>query len=423
MYSAKPQFLTWVLSALILLLTTINLNWPEKYSPSVIEADAKGYYAWLPAVFIYQDIHFGFFDTVEQKYLTPETWFDYRLQVNRQTVNKYSVGTAFLELPFFLAAHLGSWIWGGPTDGYSYLYPVFISLAALFYALAGLWLLGRILTRAGAGDTIVAIILPVLLFGTNLFYYAVIEPGMSHIYSFFLATCYLLLIQQWAQKTQAKTILAIALVAGCIVLVRPMNVILLASFPLVIENEITFFRQIKDTGIRLLVPLLIFIAIAFIQPLLWYMQTGVLFIDTYPGEHFGPPHLFDFLFSFKKGAFLYTPILLIAVLGLLSLYHKSRFRAIYWFVYMLAVCIILSSWNNWWYGGSFSSRVLVEYLPLFALPLTTWLSQQKKRIPRLIILTVLVMLCQFQIYQYRYYLIHWEDTTRQQYFDNFLKLP
>ena len=32
-----------------------------------MESDAKGYYAYLPAVFVYEDLHFGFFDEIEKR--------------------------------------------------------------------------------------------------------------------------------------------------------------------------------------------------------------------------------------------------------------------------------------------------------------------------------------------------------------------
>lgn len=411
-----------VLCGLIMLLVTANLNWPQKYSGSVIEADAKGYYAWLPALFIYQDVHFGFFESVEKTYATPQTYFDYRLTCKGNTINKYPVGVAIMQAPFFLAAHLISIITNNKTDGYSYWYPVFISLAALVYMLAGLYMTGRFLRGLGLSDLTAGITIIVMLFATNLFYYTAGEPGMSHVYSFALSAAWLRLIQIWEEKR--KGLLPAAVVTGLILLVRPMNLLLLAGFPLVFSSGKQLASSI--TTIRrneLIAACLIFLSILMIQPLLWFFQTGRFLIDTYPGEHFGPPHLFSFLLSFKKGAFVYTPVLFAALFGFRLLYARSAFRAIFLAVFLCLICIVLSSWNNWWYGGSFSSRVLVEYLPFFALPLANWIEQKKGRIYRLAILALLIILCQFQTYQYRYFIIHWEDMNRGKYFENFFDLP
>ncbi|MEO1713578.1 MAG: hypothetical protein AAFU60_09625, partial [Bacteroidota bacterium] len=85
---------------------------------------------------------------------------------------------------------------------------------------------------------------------------------------------------------------------------------------------------------------------------------------------------------------------------------------------------VFSSWSNWWYGGSFSSRPYVEYLPIFGLGLGILLEQTSGRL-RVGILTVLVILglvCQVQIYQYRYYQIHYSEMTKERYWEVFLRL-
>jgi hypothetical protein len=411
-------------SALVLMLVSANLNWPAKYSASVIEADGKGYYAWLPAIFIYQDLHFGFFETTEKNYLTPETYFDYRLQHHGKTINKYPVGTAILEMPFFLVAHGISQLSGEKVDGYSYWYPVFISIAAIFYVLSGLILLVKFLDVCGFSGLTLGLLIASLLFGTNLFYYTVGEPGMSHVYSFALSAAWLRVIQIWAKKQQVLYLFVAAGVAGLIVLVRPMNLILLAAFPLAFQGFDAIAGAVRKTGLsKISGASLLFISIAMIQPMLWYIQTGSFFIDTYPGEHFGSPNVLKFLFSFKKGAFLYTPLLFVSLAGMYAYYRNSDRLAIYWILFMLTAIITLSSWNNWWYGGSFSSRVLVEYLPLFALPLAHWIEQKKGKIFPIILLVLLVIVCQIQTYQYRYFIIHWEDMNREKYLESWGRWP
>jgi hypothetical protein len=67
----------------------------------------------------------------------------------------------------------------------------------------------------------------------------------------------------------------------------------------------------------------------------------------------------------------------------------------------------------------------VEFIPLFAVCLGTFLNNTKKRIFKsinTIIIVLLIALCQFQTYQYRYNFIHWEEMTKEKYWDVFLKL-
>ena len=57
-----------LLLAIILLFTTrdINIGWDK-----MITADGTGYYVYLPATFIYQDLSFSFFNDVQPKYYPP----------------------------------------------------------------------------------------------------------------------------------------------------------------------------------------------------------------------------------------------------------------------------------------------------------------------------------------------------------------
>jgi len=50
--------------AAILVIVSLNINSGKDYSSGMIMSDGKGYYAWLPAIFIYHDLHFHFFDQI-----------------------------------------------------------------------------------------------------------------------------------------------------------------------------------------------------------------------------------------------------------------------------------------------------------------------------------------------------------------------
>ncbi|MGZ6519929.1 MAG: hypothetical protein ACXVED_20275, partial [Bacteroidia bacterium] len=89
----------------IIIIVTIcssNINWGKNSWKNIILADAKGYYAYLPATFIYHDLNFSFFDSIEKKYSGPKTFYDYRVGEGSKTVDKYFAGTAIAMSPFFL---------------------------------------------------------------------------------------------------------------------------------------------------------------------------------------------------------------------------------------------------------------------------------------------------------------------------------
>jgi hypothetical protein len=120
---------------IILIVTVVssNLNWEKEDWKGIIESDGKGYYAYLPAIFIYQDLNFGFFESIEEdKYYDENLYYDYRSHANGQVIDKYYCGTALLESPFFLIAHLFSYLLDYELDGYSILYPISINISAIF---------------------------------------------------------------------------------------------------------------------------------------------------------------------------------------------------------------------------------------------------------------------------------------------------
>ena len=89
------------------------------------------------------------------------------------------------------------------------------------------------------------------------------------------------------------------------------------------------------------------------------------------------------------------------------------------------ITYVFSSWWNWYYGGSFSSRVYVEFIPVFMILLAAALhgiagKYRKGAFVALIVL--LTILCQVQTYQYRYYQIHWSEMTREKYWEVFLRI-
>ena len=106
--SGSVSWTTWVpwLIFIIVLWAAVNTSFKKDYKTGVIEADAKGYYAYLPAVFIYHDLNFGFYKQIEQEtYYNPNLSYDYLRVHNNKAINKYYAGTAVLLLPFFLAGH------------------------------------------------------------------------------------------------------------------------------------------------------------------------------------------------------------------------------------------------------------------------------------------------------------------------------
>ena len=413
-----------------LLLYTAKTNWSDGQWESVIEADAKGYYAYLPALLIYGDLNFGFYDKVEVENTYDQNLiYDYRAYYEGRCINKYYAGESFLVLPFFATAHLISHFYGYPTDGYSRLYVISITIAALFYLLIGLMALRRTFFLFGISEFNSLIVISTLIFGTNLFYYSIGEVGMTHVYSFSMMSLFIYQVSKYFNEFQAKHIVYGAIFLGLIILIRPINAIIIFSIPFLSQNVNNFMRGIKNYFLGwkiLMLSIVIILSICSIQLIIYKCQTGTFFVYSYgkEGFNFGSPQIANFLFSYKKGFFLYTPICLISLFGFASIW-KDKFKVITLFCFLFVVVYTLSSWWMWYYGGSFSSRVMVDFLPFYAILLGLLLQGTSKTFLRGTCFTVfflLVLLNQIQTLQYRYYVIHWSNMDKESYWDTFLDI-
>lgn len=425
MISILARFFSRWMIPLILLVSvwvSANLKWNEQFSKYTVTSDGKGYYAYLPAVFIYHDLNIGFFDTIEATYYDAHTKYDFRSGANGKVIDKYFCGVAVLQSPFFLCGHLAAKISGAAADGYSRPYMIFACIGAIFWLAIGLIFLKKFLMMHGASEGQAAFILAVIFFGTNLFYYALIEPLMSHVYSFAMVSMFLVYGKKWLGGN-AKAGIVTALLLGMITLIRPVN--MLAGFWLIYEaggvlplfkRKMELLKNFSYTATALFA----FLFPLTIQLIIYKIQTGHFFIDAYgeEGFRFAHPEIFNFLFSYKKGLFVYLPISFVALFGLIPLWKKETFKAVFMLLFLSGIIYVLSSWWMWYYGGSFGTRVIVEYLPFFALLLyylINGIQSAPLRISIIALLILLVIFCQLQTYQYRYEIIHWSEMTMEKY--------
>lgn len=416
------------LIAIMLLWPSANINWSRNNWVDILESDAKGYYAYLPAVFIYQDLNFGHFDSLEGvKYFNENIYYDYRYTYNGKTLNKYVVGTAVLELPFFFLGHLWALmdsIW--EADGFSKPYLVMIHVGAIFYCLAAIWLLmGAWKNHFKLG---VEWLVVFMVFATNLFYYVISEPGMSHAYAFFLTALFVRMCLGVNQEPTKKWFLQVGIVLGLLTLVRPVNILFALAIPFLLgrsgwQQVIDSLKSIRNTAMAL-VPFLLIVGL---QPLIYYVQTGSFWVYSYGEEGFNwlNPQIWNGLFSIKKGALVYAPILFLALLSVVSLFKTDRFRFWAFGAFILALLYVTYSWWNWWYGGSFGQRVLVDIYPILFTLILIWLNQlQSKWSLRVVYAFGILCLvwCQFQTYQYRYNIIPWEGPGWDVYLESLIRL-
>jgi hypothetical protein len=428
LYKYTPEF---ILACYILIF--VFFKHPANSWERVINSDGKGYYAYLPAVFIYHDLDYQFIEYYEDKYYPSDrlVFKEFRVRTEGGIVNKCFPGLAILWLPFFLVAHLINQLTGNEPDGYSILYQYSIAFAALFYLWIGCRFLFKLITRINADEKLAASITLLIGLGTNLIFYTIIEGSMTHVYSFALVTLFLYSTFELFYHKNSKWFIISAILYSLIVLIRPLNGLIIILVPvmrsLAVQTSSPSEKK-RWSASDFLVGITIMLILFTIPLILWHLQTGRWIVYSYGEEHFNfsDPHFFSILFSYNRGWFVYTPVAFIALAGFPGLLKTDR-QSFFWLSGFLLIFIFISScWWMWYYASKCGQRIFVDFLSLTGiLLLFLLLSLQSKRILKTgvtILLFLLTGLNLLQFYQHSRWIFPPIDIDRNIYWNCFFTL-
>lgn len=342
---------------------------------ATISYDTYGYYLYLPAFFIYKDpLHLQFIPEITERYpFLTNYFYQARLTENGNYVMNYTAGLSVLYLPFFCIGHLIAKLSPYPADGFSLPYHAAIYWGGVIWAIAGAFFLKQTLKHF-FNDTVVAMVLVVLLFGSNYFYYAAVENAMPHNYLFTLYAILLIAVIRWHESFEKKYAFVMAITIGLAALIRPTEIII-ALVPLLwgIFNTDTFKAKIKTLGQhwqQAALMTLVIIGIGCIQLIYWRYASGRWLYYSYAenlGFNFLHPEIIKGLFSIRKGWFIHTPLMLMVFPALIitAFRMKQHFPVIA--LYIALHIYITFSWSVWWYEGSYGSRPMIHVYPVLAL--------------------------------------------------------
>jgi len=349
-----------------------------------LSSDARGYYAWLPAIFIYHDLNFHFYDSVEVKDTLCGTVAngpvqDYRYLFNGKACDKYYPGTALMVAPFFIAAHLQTIFFSNfQSNGYTFWYFKIIALAAIFYYFLGMWFFLRTLDKLRLNILLKLLTILLVTFGSNMIYYIIDAPLYSHIYSFALIAAFLYYSFALKEKLSAKKLACISLITGMIFITRPVDLTILLVFPFVLGGDLkSRWNELMKKPLKLMSLLPVFIMPALLC-ILYKISTGHFFLYSYAKEGFDflHPHYWQFLFHYDNGVFLYMPLMLMPFLFLFAWYKPENKSIIIGIVITLLITFyIQSSWWCWNYSFSFGARTMLDFIPLFGIVIGLSLKQ------------------------------------------------
>ena len=396
---------------------------------AIIDGDGKGSYAFLPAVFLYHDLTFSFYDEPGNKSIARYYNPRFRIETEDGVVNKNFCGAAFLMMPFFLSGHVLAVLTGEARNGYSWPYMLGVLSGAAFYLLAGLYFMAQVLLSFSVSIYAVCITILLTALGTNLLFYSAIHAAMPHVYSFFTISGYLFFTRWLLISGRNKYLIASGVMLGLIILIRPVNAIVLFSFPIIAGNRRVLNNFIFTATKRKLffvLAVLCMMVLVSVQAVVFYAQVKQIWVWSYGDEGFlfGNPEILKVLVSFRKGLLIYTPALILLIPGIWVMFRQNRWMSLFTSGFVALLVYVLASWWNWYYGDGYGQRAFIDFYMVLFLPVAfafNKLRGNRSRLAGYFIGGLFILLSLVQSYQYRYNIIHQSAMNFDKYKFVFLK--
>jgi len=350
----------------------------------LIGSDGIYYYSYLPTLLIDHDLDFH---NQYAQFMGEKPGEGIPAARDIRNFRKFAIGPAILWMPFFLVGHLLAILFNAAgysisLDGTGYIYQAPTMIGSILYGFAGVLLVYRSCTRFFGRSCSAATAILIWL-ATNLIYYMIAEPSMSHACSFFATALFLDIWLRSRPLPDFKQWILLGLAGGLVALVRLQDVTWLA---LPFLDALWAMRTNMIKGLRSQWHcFLSFGAAALIvftpQIAVWHALsgTGIRSALSRGLFYWFDPELFNVLFSLKHGLYLWHPVLLLATGGLVLLYRRDRALPLFLALMFTAQLYLISAWHGWWGGHSFGSRMLISSLPALALGLAALIDWAARR--------------------------------------------
>ena len=418
--------------SIIVSLAIVSLIHHLTHDPiTVISWDVYGYYLYLPAIFKYGDWgNYAFaVEHLNQYYISSDLY--QLMDWKGEKAPIYTLGMAVLYAPFYFISDMVASLTSYPADGMSQPYQWGIVVASWFYMGVGIYFLNRLLEALKFTWSTRIWTLAAIICGSNYFHYVVYENGMSHTYLFSLYAVLLYYTHRWHTEAKLSYIVISGLCISLLCIARPSEVIsLIIPIFYGVYNGLTFLikrHRLLNNYKQILVFSVVGISIVFIQVGFWKFSQGDWIFNGYSGHHFDfmSPHIWDGLFSFRKGWLIYSPVFIISILGFIQLYTEER----RWFwaltVFSVVNIYIVLSWHIWWYASSYGMRALIQSYAILAIPMALFLRWSQKHKWAKMATRIFILLCiclnQFQDWQYRNGILLQDGMNAMFYSRSFLK--
>lgn len=381
-------------------------------------ADGFGYYMYLPHLFNEGSLYMTqeWAQDLQDKYCEGCYAYQLSMRKNGNQLDIYHMGLSYILLPSYAIGDAIAHIMGYSMDGFSTPYHVVYLLNALLFIFLGLFYLRKLLLLF-VGHRVAGYAILMLYFGTNVYSTFQLQFDLPHLYLFTLNTLFLYHTLTYLSTQQRQKLIYAALFFGLTTAIRPTQAIF-GLIPLLL-----LLRKFGNTS-QFWKSILFFPLFSLLwnipQILYWTIVGGELITLNLHTEDIvlTDPNLLDFLFSYRKGWLIYSPLFLILPFGFYRLLNQNRNQFWAFLSFTLLYIYVLSSWETWFYANSFGSRVMVDIYPLLIVVIAIGINKLKSKLA-IGTITLFVLICTglnlFQDFQLKKGYLHTERMSKEHY--------
>ncbi|MCA1668629.1 MAG: glycosyltransferase family 39 protein [Thermomicrobia bacterium] len=362
-------------------------------------SDAIEYYVYDRSLYFDHDLNFtndyqGFYDRNPKGLADFKAGFIEKRNPVGNAINNGPIGSALLWSPFFLAGDgvarllhtFGSSV---AADGYSQPYIWAVSLGSALYA--GMALLLTYLLASAITDRRAAVwAAAVIWLGTPALFYSHLAPTYAHATSWFAAALFLTVWFRTRDGRSWRGWVALGALGGLVAMVREQDAVFLLVpvvdealrlLPGVRHPDAVWWRDVGRTvagGILMGTCAVL----AFTPQLFVYRTLNGNFrpsSEVSDKLHWQAPNALRVLFDPGHGLFFWTPILLLAAVGLGLLIQRNPRLGIALATGFIMTWYLNGAFQTWTTAGAFGARRFIVCSPIFAVGLAALFQRYGER--------------------------------------------
>jgi len=362
----------------------------------IYSSDEIQYFAYLRSIWFDHDLQFEneyqyFYD---HKIATSEGFHETFLERTTETGRRRNYGTigcAILWTPFYAVGHLAALATGAPADGFSKPYVAAVAYGSAFYGLLAIVLSILCAARLGYDGFWPAV---AVWLGTPLLFYMYIAPPFSHACSAFGVALFIYIWLRVRDDWSTPGLVALAASGALMAMIREQDAFFVAGPVIDYAVSVVNAKWRMPNAKGILAAAVTFGVVFTPQAISYWLLNGHIGPHSSVANkmNWAAPHAWQVLFSPQHGLFVWTPLALVALAGLVirpkggthtqdpvasAFRRKSLFAGL---VLMVALQIyVAGSVESWTVAGAFGQRRFIALTPILVIGLARVMAGLKPR--------------------------------------------